>query len=452
MENSPQFEGGFLTSADPQAEGVGVIELSHYPLPHMYQAAAEETDKQRAGPLVLATTEVLMHMRYGTEFMKFLQMKTGGCLHFMTLGRMAVTVNSMVDDINARDFDSRREVMPLPVMYFSKLFQVVHSYRNADLVMTACCAFLSFLKAVENDPEMVAMMEPLVEPIALLFDADGVISDEALKEWRLCFRRAEYRYAMPITALMLAIQEFGEQAENVVMCPRSQDGSPIITEAPDMPSDAPSASQEASAEEVFAVHEDKFVEHMDGSTGLNVQRELHGLMAFTGEVIDDVGKQFDSSIETVPEGPYREACKLWWRLKQDKVRKDVALDQARLLEATGRVLAKLFEPEEMRILMERLPIEDVVDGVLQYIASYSTADGIPKTSWQQFRIGMLTIPIYKVTALAAVDPVDYTVSLYEDLCRSEEILLARTSIDVQAENMEVFLKRQLEDKPPAVKH
>lgn len=129
----------------------------------------------------------------------------------------------------------------------------------------------------------------------------------------------------------------------------------------------------------------------------------------------DTLSQFDS--------PYKDALQLWRKAKEAPLDSINAME-AWAMDSVGRILCRLYTPDQVTLLLTRIPIEEVIGPILRFVVEYQNRP--PAMSWPQLRVSFTSSAIAMVTS--PDDLIPTATALYEALGLQDEVGLLTATL------------------------
>jgi hypothetical protein len=443
MSETPELlVTGSLPTDTPNAEE-GMVALSHYPLPYLYRKAEAFATSNKVGPMPYAATEIYYRSRYPTISRTF-NNNLGSALFYSALTRIAPKVEGAIRLIETKQQLDKPLVSLVPLFLKSTLHLVARRKDPViiDHVRYTVTKIMEFLD-YHNDSGLPYLFAPFLPVIDLLHGRRFHLQSGFLKDWHHVLEEATNALPIPVEVLVESIDAFGEESVAQYIPEPTQEQYKQMKAERERPKD------ETKDELALVPKTPKEIEQLDGSKAPSAKEAFRECFRPEVKEVGDIKDQLRLVLER-HENPYKDYLVLWWKSRRDKYHSDVELIQTRMLDSVARTLKAMFTQEQVEALAKQLPIDEVVDGVMNFISSYERE--LPDMTWPQFRTSILSLPVSRLSSLSKDNIIDYAVSLYEAVGLHEDIALLRATLDCHLEALEVNRQRASEQYRMRDKH
>lgn len=318
---------------------------------------------------------------------------------------------------------ARNDYLTMPILAeFIHAMVTTSIEMNLPEVYAITHEFFHALQECEDLGEMVSVVEPFHDVIAMLDDLEVLPDDEDVRtEVKDLLSEAVQGFMRPYGSLP---QSESQYATPEVQTPSQTASAPTVAAAPDI------ASVPLEMPVVAPRIEPGTVTHLDGSIGIDAHADLVRLFTPQRPFLSMPDAQWKDTLDHA-EGTTKELLLLWKRLRGSKLDAQ-RLQEARLMDSVGRLLEYLFNAEQRALLAKRLPMEQVADNVLSFVSG--TASQPPHMSIAQLRISLVSAAVIALTDELSLDR--EAKALWCELKLDSEVHLLLTTLHAHADALQ----------------
>jgi hypothetical protein len=443
-----------VAAIDPHRPREPIL-LNHYTLPSFYTKAREYAIAHQYVPISLTTVALYYVNRYGQQFIDHWRIHTGPDLYSHALFKVHGMMVRDMEEIKNPARTSDRALIPLPSVLPIKLFQSAISFQDPFSIQVVWEAYDHYRKGVDDVPDLKHMAELLYEPFAMLNHSKDKLTPAVLRNYHKLLQYGLARQTLPAQGMAIVLAEHAEtELHHMALAmpdwklperPHLDDehNSPIPVVAAQSPQvvdvDVPDTSDSL----------DDYVDHLDGSKGLSARNELQDILPPRLDFIP-AGKVMYHEVTKDLKGIWLEAAELFWKTNGMLNTPDEAAREAWAIDPTIRFLQRAFTEEQFATLTKVLPIEELTDWALQFVAG--SINDPPDLSWEQIRISIVSVPMARIAQLTDTPLIDFAVGVYEMVGLHDEIQLLNTTLEIMQEGLEDQARTQMKVSKDARRH
>lgn len=382
------------------------IGLSHFLDMHKFRLALERCDNELPGPVFVEATGVYLDAMHGEELDDWKE-----ALGPVLWQAIAADLSSEFRRIfmsfeDSLEIRQTTLVAPTIVMAVAQSLLTACRLNQPEVYDIVHMAYHELVDGADNDG-VTLMLQPFHDNFKALDGSEMEDSDTRMSgEMARLARQQERMIRHTLAKLSVPLEEI-----KLAMATVAQPHGPSAVTLP-----TPADNQQVS--------------QLDGSLAPNVAKELAALFVPERPSYPSSTAQWADTLASLPD-PYREPLCLWRKLMEAPV-ESVRAAEAWAMHAVGRLLMRLYTPEQMTRLCVRVPMEQVVAAVLNFVMEYQTNP--PNMSWAQLRVSFTTSPMAMVSTPDTLIAV--ASSIYEELGLQEEINLLTATIAMHQATLE----------------
>lgn len=441
-----------VAAIDPHRPREPIV-LNHYTVPSLYAKARDFAVKHQYVPLPITTAAVYYINRYGQPFIDHWQKHVGPDLYSHTLFRVHGMMLRDMEELENPTRASDRALIPLPSMFMVKLFQSAIAFHDPLCIQVAWEAYDHYRLGVAGMPDLKHMAELLYEPFAMLNHSKDKMSHAVLRNYHKLLQYALSRQTLPAQGMAIALSKHAETELHHIAVALPDWELPDRPSLDDEEAATPKATQSpVVAEEMLldpSPNLEDYVEHIDGSTGLSAQKELEAILHPSIDFIPDPKGMYRAVTQDL-KGIWLDAVTIWWKTNGAISANEESVREVWALEPTIRFIQHAFTEEQFTILTQTLPMEELVDWSLQFVAS--SVEDPPDLSWEQIRISIVSVSLARIAHIANTSLMDLAIGVYESIGLHDEIPLLHVTMEIMQEGLEEQAQHQLKTVKSDLRH